>query len=381
MPPRDDLPGEDEVPQVRSHKRRNNNKKIKVGEASGLTEEQRRALRREQRELAKTLQEGPVEEDEDFLSKVRKKNNELFENVRYTREAVLDAENLDMIAAKSAKQVDDKVQVPRYDEIRLINKLKSKCTARNAHGYSYFDWATLGTEAGVCFNALPSRVSFLVGPLENGRTITKKVRTVRQRRADDGEEEGEEERPEELNNKKQKKDVDLLSQAEKNFKVMQTTLGKKTRELLEERGALLRSMDKNGPAFQEAKRDFKQYGGDIDGVKFLMNPKSFTQTVENIFNASFLVKKGNAMLKVRKPNPLEDSNTNPLGVPKQGLVIAEGLDDYDGPSKQCVVSFTMKDWRRICEAHELEEGDLPHRKTKITRNADTQSQQSSSQEA
>ena len=52
--------------------------------------------------------ENPTDET---FGKIRGENNDLFEKVKYTREAVLDGENLDLIASHAAKQVDSLVQV------------------------------------------------------------------------------------------------------------------------------------------------------------------------------------------------------------------------------------------------------------------------------
>lgn len=99
---------EEEEEERRGRKRKN---KMKMGEDSGLTDGQRRQLRRDQRDLAKKLQEGPEgDEDEDFVEKARKTNNKLFENVRFTREAVLDAENVDTIAAKFVSQAEGMIR-------------------------------------------------------------------------------------------------------------------------------------------------------------------------------------------------------------------------------------------------------------------------------
>ena len=65
-----------------------------------------------QRELNKKLREGPEDpDDEDFVKRMQKENNELFYNVRYTREAVLDAENVELIVKTFSKKVDDMIQV------------------------------------------------------------------------------------------------------------------------------------------------------------------------------------------------------------------------------------------------------------------------------
>ena len=91
-------------------------KKVKVMEESGQTDEERRALRREQRQLQHkilTSETGAQLEDPnaDAFEEIRGENNELFEKVRYTREAVVDGENLQYISDRTARQVDKLVQV------------------------------------------------------------------------------------------------------------------------------------------------------------------------------------------------------------------------------------------------------------------------------
>jgi hypothetical protein len=221
----------------------------------------------------------------------------------------------------------------------------------------------------------------LIGPLEIGRSVTKKVRTVRQKKSDIPEETGEEISPEELAAKKQKKDADQLSQAERNFIQMRKILEQKSKASAAKRkeawDSNYKDLDKHDPVYQRAKMDLEKYT-EVDAVQFLMNPKSFTQTVENIFNASFLVKKGEAKMKFRKPSPLGDSNSNPLDLPQGWVFGATSMSKADKEDKteptQCVMSFTMADWRRLCQSRNLQDGDgdLPHRKSRITR--DTQSQ-------
>lgn len=93
------------------------------------TDEERRLLRVEQRHINHILSNGgyrtrtkaaaeKVEEDvkDDSLARptlegVRDSNNELFRHVTYTRELVLDADNVALLANSYAKQVEQSVQV------------------------------------------------------------------------------------------------------------------------------------------------------------------------------------------------------------------------------------------------------------------------------
>ena len=90
--------------------------RVDLFEESGMTEEERRKVRHKQRSLHEKIELGPGSEDEtnmEFLSKVRDENNELFDSVRYTREAVLDAENTGLLVSKTLFEVDKLRQVRR----------------------------------------------------------------------------------------------------------------------------------------------------------------------------------------------------------------------------------------------------------------------------
>ena len=75
-------------------------------EESELTDDQRRKLRKQQRGLQKEM----ADRDDLPFKEARGRNNELFDQVRYTREAVLDGDNLIVIAHEASKQVDRLIQ-------------------------------------------------------------------------------------------------------------------------------------------------------------------------------------------------------------------------------------------------------------------------------
>jgi hypothetical protein len=91
---------------------------------SGLTEDDRRQIRREQRELLKELTEDRGAEG-DQVEQARSKNNRLYRKVRYTREAVLDGENLLSIAHKASQKVDRLIQV--RSTIRYVVSGRTSC--------------------------------------------------------------------------------------------------------------------------------------------------------------------------------------------------------------------------------------------------------------
>lgn len=96
-------------PNLRSN---NNNDEVKV--MQGQTDEERRHLREGYRALSKKIaSKGEEMEDlrNDIFDQVREENNGLFKEVRFTREAVLDGDNLEAISSRAARQVDRLVQV------------------------------------------------------------------------------------------------------------------------------------------------------------------------------------------------------------------------------------------------------------------------------
>jgi Nse4 C-terminal len=280
----------------------------------------------------------------------------------------LDADNVDLIATKYAKQIEKQVQVPRFDAIQLVHKLGQKCTNKTSTS-QYFDWKFLGVEAGICFNAIPERVTFLAGALDH--QVTVKAKTVRQARVKSTISDEVEVKPEAVDNTTNKGDADKLSAMEKAMRVIRKKLKARSEEI--ERS----SSSKSGNADEHP---------DIDMVQFLFNPQSFTQTVENIFNFSFLIKKGEAAIGVRPKSSLGNSH----GAIPSGAYVAYRTynasafesDPNDNNSSsssatQAVCRFTMADWRRLCQQQDaasttgsFAQGDIPHRTgTKHGRNS------------
>jgi hypothetical protein len=213
------------------------------------------------------------------------------------------------------------LQVPRFDPTKLVIKLRSKCVQRNA-----FNWFALGHETGTCFNGTPTGCIFLAGVLETDMP-EKKARKAIVRKTKDT---CDEQRPEVV--REQQTDANMLSASEKTSKQLEKLLRATTLDAQKQ---------------------------ETDAVEFLFNPHSFTQTVENIFHFSFLVKKGSAKICVRKPSPLETGGPKPTGLYIGTAVLDEGVET---PLRQAVLSFTMKDWRAICKASSHKASVMPSRK-------------------
>lgn len=194
---------------------------------------------------------------------------------------------------------------------------------------------------------------FLAGTLDEEKEKVQRQQAKRGPRKKAAEDDEEEARPENITGKEKDGDnADKLSAAEKAMKGIKKRLIKRCGENHEAAVEKAREM---GDA--NVQQEAQEFGEEVDGVKFLFNPKSFTQTVENIFHFSFLIKRGEAGIIVRPPSEATQ-------VRRPGLCVTSfPSDDEDnhGETKQAVVAFNMRDWRRICKAHQLKEGDLKHR--------------------
>lgn len=115
-------------------KKRKKNKKERIGlmASSGQTDAERRVLRRRLRNLKDAIVMGgdattrggdgeDGEEDaggdcagERDLDALREENNDANKNVRFTREAVLDADNVELITEKSLREAEKSIQVSSW---------------------------------------------------------------------------------------------------------------------------------------------------------------------------------------------------------------------------------------------------------------------------
>lgn len=332
---------------------------------SGQTDAERRTLRIKQRELRGTIQDERSERSEKLadantgeFEKIRTSNNELYDRVAYTREAVLDGENVELIASRVARQVDQLLTVPRYDADKLVLKLRSKCSVMvGSTSEEIFDWRQLGVEAGSCFNAVPTNVSFMNGPIDAAYEPKQRKKPERKRRPMD--DDVEEEEVGTLQQKKKSRDQDKLSAAEKHVSDIQKLLSKKSES------SQGHAMEKCKELFQKEPDEWDQEEseayraerpGEVCAVQFLFNPRSFTQTVENIFGLSFLVKQGLAKVGVRSKEECKAE-----GVLPGPYVRSKTVHDKTRQAKQAIVAMDLESFQEMVEAYNVEESDIPHR--------------------
>ncbi|KAI1141126.1 hypothetical protein F5Y05DRAFT_376456 [Hypoxylon sp. FL0543] len=210
-----------------------------------------------------------------------------------------------------------------------------------------FNWEHLGQFACLPNIRRPATPGFLLGPL----SAQVKKRKIVKRSAPFRPDNLRETRPEVL-------DAEAVQRTEKNdltticSKILQRLI-----QVQEEAQEIVESACNRGASDEEAQKLMDRHGlrdtGGIDLLKFIVNPHSFGQTVENMFYVSFLIRDGRIKI---------DFDDN--GLPALHPVNRE---EETGPSKhraqkqQAVFPIDMKLWREIIDAFNITEPIIEHR--------------------
>jgi len=383
------------------------------------------------------------------LEEARAKNNAVFENsVFYVRESILDADNLEEIARMAVKKIDRMAKTPSYDANRVVNKLieKFQCQktkkkkkageGRTSSSFSstkstssyVFDWYELGVQAGLCFNTVPSNVTFLSMMVDmdeedddddNGGAMLRRRRGKKAKKGNDAKtarvafnataaaKEDEETNVEELivrpigvrdtsnnsthSNSSNSSNVDRLAVVTENIEAVQQALVKAVRESYRRKkreivhkfhgsdGDNHICRNKNVP--RRVSKMLKKNPGTC-AIGLLFDPKSFTQTVENVYNYSCLVNKGynntNNNNSVGGTNSGDSFSRGYATISVRENVVVEGIAFEGGPicgyvettqngdqrlppARQAIVSLTMRDWRDLTKAYGVQSSGVVHR--------------------
>lgn len=91
----------------------------------------------------------------------------------------------------------------------------------------------------------------------------------------------------------------------------------------------------------------------VSYFEFVIDPNSFSRTVENIFYVSFIVRDGFARIRLDEDRLpiLEPMNVNQMG---------EGNDSSCHGRKQGVISLTLQEWKNIVAAFEISEAMITY---------------------
>lgn len=214
------------------------------------------------------------------------------------------------------------------------------------------NWAHLGRRACFPHNARPCVPSFLLGPL----SVQKKTRQQTQRRAREARANpANATRPQEL------VEEDLEKQETANLTVICKEIERLLSRIQVKGWKACEEEGRDDMTVEEALEMMLGHGLSDDGCvplfDFCVNPRSFGQTVENLFYVSFLIKEGSVGL-----------NFDGRGLPTLGCADkepAEGQQAKGSSRNQAVFALDFDMWESIIESHGIKKSLIPHREEEV----------------
>ncbi|CDH49860.1 non-structural maintenance of chromosome element4 [Lichtheimia corymbifera JMRC:FSU:9682] len=254
------------------------------------------------RELAQMGSEG--------LGSSIDRGNKLFKEVRNPLEAVLDSRFMTLtadIATQRARNAN--IGNSAFDADEFISKVKRFGTRSNARELDDLDWKRIGHHAAAHSDRVTS-IDFMLGPL---KTEKKERKTAGRRNI-----------------------IRMDTNAVRPTQLDETDLQNQENETSANVNEIYRLLNENGP---------------YNYLKFVTNPTSFSQTVENIFYVSFLIR--NALAEI------DDSTGEPMlsiCSPPTEDQIADGVT-----KSQLIMNMDMALWKEIVYTYNLQSSVIPTR--------------------
>jgi non-structural maintenance of chromosomes element 4 len=214
------------------------------------------------------------------------------------------------------------------------------------------NWAYLGRNAAFLYNRRPCLSGFMLGPL----SVQKKVRQQTQRRAKEAKN-----APSQLLRPIELTEEDLEKQESANLSQICTEIAGVLRRTVQKRHQLLEDEwnNQSEEGDEVVQRLTRKHGlcstGGVSLFEFCVNPKSFGQTVENMFYVSFLLKESSAALVL-------DDNALPTLLPAQRRTVAER---QEARRNQAVFTLSFDIWEQLIETFGIEKSIIPHRKDEV----------------
>ncbi|KAI5777667.1 Nse4 C-terminal-domain-containing protein [Geopyxis carbonaria] len=304
--------------------------------------EERREVRKDYRALQRKLDDSKSEylqPENDGLLQTFLKAEKMFKNVKQTSDATLDSRLLVGASDLFFRKVSNMVVGSHgtgIDVDEFVGKSLSFMRNANNQGREHapdesddeadddaLDWAYLGRMAGFRSMKRPAPSDFLLGPM----AVQKKSRVQKARKEGLGRRKGE----------KAVQPVEMSKEA--GTQDTQKNLIQIVRELHD---VLYNFFTEN-----EIENGFNLY-------KIVINPESFSQTIENIFYVAFLVKEGRVAI-------YEDDAQG--GIPVLELSEPAVAENYATglQRQQMIFSLTMWEWKEAIEVFDITEGIIPTR--------------------
>ncbi|XP_048865378.1 non-structural maintenance of chromosomes element 4 homolog A [Brienomyrus brachyistius] len=285
---------------------------------------QRRQIRHQYRELINSVQqnrEDMLSPSNNRLTEVLEEANRLFANVRQAREAALDAQFLVLatdLGKEKANQLhadgsafDPSAFAEHLLSFMGLNRLEEDDSMEDAAGGGYLPedaWLRLAQRAESCFRKAPT-FHFMLGSFL-AEPPPPRQRVERQRKAPNQE-------------------VKRIMPTQ--LKKMEESQQEATEKEVERILGFLQSYHNENPELP------------ISYYEFVIDPQSFSRTVENIFHISFLIRDGLAKIYL-------DQNKLPCIAP---VPREEAEAAASSSRQQCVISISQSSWRELIQAFDI----------------------------
>ncbi|KAI8881817.1 hypothetical protein K501DRAFT_252547 [Backusella circina FSU 941] len=279
--------------------------------------EERRELRKSYRKLFDKTnakkKELASDENKDGIYMTLDKANTLFQNVKNVQEATLDSRVLVLsadLSAQKAKALRLGGESFRLDEFvsKLISFGKNEDFDREEN--EELNWKLIGQKA-MRIGKRGHSIDFMLGPLMVERKQIKRAKTTRITR-----------------NKE-----DLVEPT----KLQQGDIEKQDNETSNNVNAIYQELTKHEP---------------INYFKFVTNPESFSQTVENIFYVSFLIRNAVAQIDITSGQPILTTKASPNTEDSTEII----------NKKQIIMGIDIGEWKEIIKTYEIKDTIIPTRR-------------------
>ncbi|KAL6608547.1 hypothetical protein LY90DRAFT_393245 [Neocallimastix californiae] len=291
----------------------------KLNKFYSLSENENRKIRMKYRNHIEGL---PDVNSPDKLIEIIESVDELYQKVNRTQEATLDSQFLLESAEIGAKQAESmKLAGENFDTEDWINKLLTIMGGRHDIKQEDEDneenvnlrslkWENIGIRAEPFFDRVP-KIDNMIGPLSTEQ--------------------------------KEKRSIVRHTRENKNSVNLKKPQEIRKEDIKEQENETTKNVFQIGEILEQK--------GQVNLFEFIVNPDSFSQTVENIFYLSFLIRDGKALLDE-----------------KDGELIIERTDPPDEEDylhgikkKQFVLEIDENTWKEIIEVYDIKEPMIPTR--------------------
>ncbi|CEP19484.1 hypothetical protein [Parasitella parasitica] len=240
------------------------------------------------------------------------KANALFESVKNPNEALLDSKLFRYITDVNNEKIKN-INIGTENDVNLeeiVTKIRQFSREGTQHDEErHLDWDRIGKNA-CTFGKRACTMDFMLGPLGVQRKQSKRTHTARV-----------------VKNKEDLVTVETLQQGD---------IEKQENETSKCVNNIFTVLKEVGP---------------MNYFKFVTNPTSFSQTVENIFYVSFLARRGNAGIDVSSGQPI---------ISVRDQINVEELEDVV-TKKQIIMGISIEDFNNIISTYNITSTVIPTR--------------------